>query len=194
MATLKNYKPSQLPSVDPDLRLYLKQELDKIATAIKQLNDAVPGQLLNTLTGANVAALTDTTSITDQYGDYLILLDNIWPGTANAIPAAQVFASGAWQTTNYVNVAGGATTYIDLANGTAQASGGPGGSGFVFFHGPQLAQPNPAYMEGKFYGYSAGIINTNPAGFWNGAAKITGVRFIMSTGNIYGTVKIYGLR
>jgi hypothetical protein len=56
--------------------------------------------LLNTMTAANSATLSDTTSLTCAFTSYEIVFENLIPATASATAELQVHSGGSFQATN----------------------------------------------------------------------------------------------
>lgn len=153
--------------------------------------------LLNVLTPSNQATVADTTSLTAAYNDYFITFDNLVPATSGVNLLGMVQANATFQTTSYLNQAGGATTYIDMLAGSFTLGTSAGLSATL-----QLYNVNSTSVIkmmralGIFMNTSAALGNLGAAAAWNGSTSaLTGLAFQMSTGNIAsGTIKIYGLR
>ena len=153
--------------------------------------------LCNTLTASNSANLQDITSLGLGFNDYQVVLENIVPATNNVSFEMQVQSAGVFQTTGYLNSAGGLTNCVDILEGaTLGNTAGKGYSGDVKIYG------NPASTNINKIVRGLGTFNTGSSasaagacsGFWNGGAgALTGLQFLMSSGNISsGTIKIYG--
>jgi hypothetical protein len=158
--------------------------------------------LLNVLTASNSASLSDTTSMTSAYNDYVITFSNMVPVTNQVNFNCQLQSGGTFQTTGYINGAGGATTYIDMMNGAATLYNGAGiglTGGFIIKNVNSTSVNKFISQWERFAWYTAASTLTGLNGFtaiWNGGqGTITGLQFQMSSGNIStGAIKIYGLR
>lgn len=163
-------------------------------------------KLLNTLTAAASATLSDTTSFTSTFSDYELVFDNLLPATNAVTLQLQVNTGGGVQSTVYVatsfngDAAYGTVQFTNCIpcseNGNAINTAGPGVSGritaFKFNTGGTLA----TQWRGDFVhlisatrmGFCSGV------GYWNSTTALTGVTISFSAGNITsGTVKIYGI-
>jgi hypothetical protein len=154
--------------------------------------------LLNVVTVSAAANISDTSSFTSAYNDYLIMLDNIVPATNGVNFNCQVQSGGSFQTSGYVSQ-GGATSYFDLLAGSSALSNavGYGYSGQLWLHGANSANYKALIARNDLWWSAAGTIggNSNAIGAWTGGTgAITGIQCQASTGNISGTISIYGLR
>ena len=151
--------------------------------------------LLNTVPASSSATLSDTTSFTSAYNDYRIVLENIVPATNAVSLEMRVHSGGTFQATTYLNGAGGATTFIDLSQGTIGNNAGIGLSGEIAIYNVNTTNTNKLVRGGVTYYTGAAVSAVNPSGFWNGGqGKIDGLQFLMSAGNIAtGNIKIYGI-
>jgi hypothetical protein len=154
--------------------------------------------LLNVVTVSAAANISDTSSFTSAYNDYLIMLDNIVPATNGVNFNCQVQSGGSFQTSGYVSQ-GGATSYFDLLAGSSTLSNavGYGYSGQLWLHGANSASYKALIARNDLWWSAAGTIggNSNAIGAWTGGpGAITGIQCQASTGNVTGTMSIYGLR
>jgi hypothetical protein len=154
--------------------------------------------LLNVVTVSAAANISDTSSFTSAYNDYLIMLDNIVPATNGVNFNCQVQSGGSFQTSGYVSQ-GGATSYFDLLAGSAALSNavGYGYSGQLWLHGANSANYKALIARNDLWWSAAGTVggNSNAIGAWTGGTgAITGIQCQASTGNVTGTMSIYGLR
>lgn len=156
--------------------------------------------LLSVLTASNSATLSDTTSFTSTYDDYLITFDNIVPVTNQVGFQFQVHSGGSFQTTGYLNAAGGATTYVDMTNASITIFNGAG-TGYT--SAVKLTNVNSTAVNkwvtpsdrAVWYTAAGTVTAANIGGVWNGGQGIIdGFQVQVSSGNFSGTVKIYGLR
>lgn len=160
-------------------------------------------KLLNTLTAASSASLSDTTSLTSAFSDYEIVLTNIIPASSAVSLELVIHSGGVFQGSSYVtetqaNSAGAAafaqnTTFIQI--GSNQNSVAPGISGTIRVFGPvsgaSVAKQWTALLSGQSTSACVTIITS---GYWNNTAAVDGFEIIFSAGSITsGTVKVYGL-
>lgn len=161
--------------------------------------------LINTVTGTSTAALQDTTSLTSTYTNYMIIIRNFSVATNNVSVQLQLYSGGSYQTTSYSSsavVAGSA------GNSTSTTFIGLGKAGFVSntstypCHGTLwISNPSstttykPVYALFSYYDTNVATQYgpSTSAGVWTGGTgAITGFQILASSGNITGTVQIYG--
>jgi hypothetical protein len=156
--------------------------------------------LLNIITvTSGDASEQDTTSLTSAYNDYLIVLDNIVPATNAVGLELQVQSGGSFQTSSYINAAGGATAYLDLtsATNTIGNTAGIGLSATLYLHNVNSTTVNKFLDGSRVVWYTGSALSgANVSGFWNGGqGTLTGLKWLPTTGNFSsGTIRIYGLR
>lgn len=162
--------------------------------------------LLNTLTASSSASLQDTTSITNSYTQYLFVLENVVPATAAATCQMQLQISAAFQTTGYSAFAfqitnggssgsGNISTYIpcDTSSGTNNVD--PGFTTYIEAGNLSNASNRHQFVTKSVSNSNSQVISIGFGGGWynTAAGAVTGVKFLMSSGNITsGVVKIYG--
>jgi hypothetical protein len=161
--------------------------------------------LLNTLTASNSASLSDTTSLTSSFSSYEIVYENVIPATNATSFELQLQVSGTFQTSGYValinivtttgtNSASVATSFIPLSNLTASFNGAPGVSGKFRIYNPSATAIIQVTGEAVNAVNSSTMNLIQYGGSFNTSAAVTGLKFIMSSGNITsGTIKIYGV-
>jgi hypothetical protein len=169
--------------------------------------------LLNTLTAAQVASCTDTTSFTSRYSLYEIEFENVCP-VATAVVTSffgmLISTTGtSWVAANYISSLGilGAnhfyTTAVGLSGNLASTSIGTGTttglSGTLTLRNPAGTAARKA-ISGLVQYAGTGTLGTAnigvglPLAYWDATNAITGLAFVMSTGNIAtGTIRIYGI-
>lgn len=158
-----------------------------------------PGHtLLNTLTAANSTALTDTTSFTSTFGDYLLVFDSLLPASTTAMK--MLFqTSGSLATASYINNSGGATAYGDLGGGSVVFNGaGYGMNGELIVNNVN----NSATFKGgtifriQFLSNATTLSAPGGAFIYNGgSAAVTGFQILAFGGNLTsGSVRVYGMR
>lgn len=161
--------------------------------------------LLNIMTsaigGGGALTFTDTTSFTGTYKFYDLVFLNVTPVSNGTHCEIQVQSSATIQTTGYLGVAnianaapGQVTTYVPCSytNGNV-LSANSGISGTITVFNPSNAS-NQTTFNGQVTAITTGPVAqiVNVGGQWNTAAAITGVQIFMTTGNITGTVYVYG--
>ncbi len=147
--------------------------------------------LINTITGTSTAALQDTTSLTSTY--------------ANVSVQLQLYSGGSYQTTSYSSsavVAGSAgnstsTTFIGLgkASVVSNTSTYPCQGVFWISNPSSTTTYKPVYALFSYYDTNVATQYgpSTSAGVWTGGTgAITGFQIAASSGNITGTVHIYG--
>lgn len=157
--------------------------------------------LINTITGTGAAALQDTTSLTSTYSEYRIFIRYLLPATNSVSMQLQLYSGGAYQATSYlanafVTSGSAATTFIPLGR-TGQMSNTatyPGIGQFIITNPSSTTLYKP--VNGLFSSYDAGLTYYAPcmfAGVWTGGTgAITGFQILASSGNITGTVEVWG--
>jgi hypothetical protein len=156
--------------------------------------------LLNVITiNSGDASESDTTSLTASYNDYLIVMDNIVPATNAVGLELEVQSGGTFQTSSYINAAGGATGYLDLtsATNTIGNTAGVGLSATLYVHNVNATSVNKFIDGSRVVWYTGSALSgANVSGFWNGGqGALTGLKWLPTTGNFSsGTIRIYGLR
>lgn len=159
--------------------------------------------LLNTLTAANSATVSDTTSLTSAYNEYEIVLEDILAATNNVTCELQVHASAAFQTANYfgaTNFGNGsttgstsATTFIPCSAGAAISNTAPSSSAVMRINNPSTAIIHAWSGYGDSWSCSPTHCAFTLGGAWSIAGAIDGFQILMSSGNITSAkVKIYG--
>jgi hypothetical protein len=165
---------------------------------------------LGTFTGSGVAQIDLTSAISSTYDDYQIVLEGLLPATNGAdlwlrvsTDNGSTFDSGSNYAYANVKAAssgvscdnnGGAGTTKNLVASGAGNSSNYGASGVAYYHnangtgGQQKFVGNVSYFDssGKAAGYQI-------AGVWTGTGPGNALRFLASSGNVSGTVKIYGI-
>lgn len=189
------YRPS---TEERDLKKII-MSLQAVATSADTAttNIASAAILLNTLTASNTAILSDTTSFTSSYDNYLFIFDNVVPATNAVGFELQIQSGGSFKTTGYINF-NATTTYLDLTLAVNLGNtAGLGFSGFTYLMNINSVTAKKFLRGSNVYWTSASALTTSaPAGFWDtGTGAITGVQFLMTSGNISdGTIKIYGFK
>jgi hypothetical protein len=162
-----------------------------------------------TVSGTATATISDTTHLTNAYLQYKIVLLNIIPQTTQQPLQLLLHSGGAFKNTGYFSniywSVGGAftqsastTTYIPLNQNSANANNGaaaePGICGEINIFNPSSG--NICIVDGRTnWIISAGISIGMSVfeGCWNSASVIDGFQLAYGSGNISGTVKIYGI-
>ena len=171
-------------------------------------SSAVPGGwvYLSTVTASAAATADIETTFDSTYDNYVIVATGVsW--SATSILGARFKISGSYATTGYSY----STAYSSV--GTALAAGNTSGTGTQVNLLPSLGATN-AYGF-VFYIYSAAdTINTKTVSFsvfggsgggtsqyqsvggggYASGAALTGIRFLMTSGTITGTFRLYGIK
>lgn len=169
--------------------------------AAKAVSNSEQGStLLAVVVANNSSVLSDTTHFTSAYDDYMLVIDNLVPANNQVEPQLQIHSGGVFQSTGYVNGAGGATTYVSLSSGNATIynGAGMGYSTVLWLKNVNSAAVNK-FVEiprGVWFTGSAAASSAAPFGSWtSGQGAIDGFQIMMSSGPIAtGSIKIYGLR
>ncbi|MGH6681224.1 MAG: hypothetical protein ACREDL_20365 [Bradyrhizobium sp.] len=160
--------------------------------------------LLNTLTASNSASLSDTTSITSNYTEYEIVLEQVLPATGSVTMEIQLQVGGSFQTSGYLSssVYGNASSAgsEDLTSGilvnhlASISNSGSGLSGRFLLSNPGQTL-TCKFVQGNFIqeGSSNVIVGTTGGCYDGGSGAITGIQLVASSGNLTsGVMKIYG--
>ncbi len=161
--------------------------------------------LLNTLTAANVATLSDITSITSAYSIYELIFENVIPvtGTTNLniqVHSGGIFQTGATYSSSVTFTTGGSASQLTsnvgyLINGNI-GSTTIGLSGTVRIYNPTGSQLGKMYTSLTSQPNAGNTLNyvTTGGGYWNSAAAVDGFQVLFSAGNIAsGVIKVYGI-
>jgi len=158
--------------------------------------------LINTITGTGVTALQDTTSLTSTYANYRILIRNLASATNSVTLSLQIYTGGSYQTTGYLSnsylstgVGFSLTTGISLTNASGNSSS------YNLTGELLVTNPSSSTLYKMFTGSTTYYDTTGTAsvkGLFIGGAyttntnAITGFQILASSGNITGTVQVYG--
>jgi hypothetical protein len=173
---------------------------------------------LNTLTATAgvTTALSDTTSITAAYSEYLLTFEQIIPGTNAVTPQIVVSTNGgsSYITTAYIAMAVAIFDNLEVSSGdtssTAVVLAAPtagvnnnanyGLSGSVKLFNPLGTTTRKFFSGGTSYMYSTGItvaqlVFAPISGFWDGGnTAINAFQLNMSGGGTFsGKMRVYGL-
>lgn len=163
--------------------------------------------LVATVTGSGAASL-DYTGFTSTYRNYEVVAENITPSTNAVSLFMRMHGAGAFLTGTYYNsnftvfnnntgaYSGGSTTYAQVwyTNYLLSATGS-GVSGRINFYNTSSASTYKNYdfmLSGP--GVGAGYSEVNIGGGWyiTATTALTGFQLYTSSGNISGTIRIYG--
>lgn len=157
--------------------------------------------LINTITGTGAAALQDTTSLTSTYANYMIVVRDLLTATNAVTIQMQLYVSGSYRTTGYsgyYDYAGGGngplTTYIPLSY-PSRGSNVYQTYSTIFLSNPSSSTVyKPVIYQnanwdtsGSYYAPTVGASTYTAA-----TTAITGFQILASSGNITGTVQVYG--
>ena len=159
-------------------------------------------RLLNTLTASASATLSDTSSMTSTYSEYLLVFENLLPTNNNSTCEIQVHSGGAFKNTTYLasNNFGTvapftSTTFIPCSQSANVPNTGPGISGSVMAFNPSSSAQATLWSGQLVYITSAAQIN-QVGGIWNSAAATDGFQIVPVAGAsptwASGSVKLYG--
>ena len=168
---------------------------------------------LSTVTASNSATVDIETTFNSTYETYAIVASSVRPVTNAVSLLARQKQSGSYVEDNYqyhlsicnatsssyAGAANGNTTSHLVANSLRDASGDTqGGASFVMYI------PNPSNTTLQKTVFATGVANTASIGSaqmtlvgsnFGSTAAITGIRFLMSSGNINsGTFRLYGIK
>jgi hypothetical protein len=175
-----------------------------------QIDPAYGGRkLLNTLTAAGSATLSDTTSITSSFNEYEIVFENIVPATTGTTCELQIHEGGSFQSAGYkTNVAyftgsglveGSSTTFMFCSGPSRVDNTTPGVSGTLKLYAPTNAAVKHGITGQTTYAQSAAGESAMSSGYFDTAVALDGFQVCFSSSvptcnvNITsGTIKIYG--
>lgn len=155
--------------------------------------------LLNTVTGSGVASLADTSSITATYPSYLVIMQSLVCASASQpIYIQQHLSGGSFQSSGYVSAVAGSVTasgtfgVIMTSSETMTAAGFSGE--FKITNPTQTSTPKLLWGLGYYEnsGLSARAVNFG-GGYTGANTAVDGVQAICGSGNITGTLRVYGL-
>ena len=172
--------------------------------------------LITTLTADDDASLSDTSSMTSAYDEYMFVFTDIGPATDTADFTFQVNADGAadynetitstsFIAHGYESGSGSSMNYQtaeDQAEGTAfQVLGDEIGNGSDESLSGILHIFSPAnttfvthfYSRCTFYGADDSAKDTFQGGYFNVTTAITDIQFKMDSGNFDGVIQVYGI-
>jgi len=156
--------------------------------------------LLNTLTAANSATLTDTTSITSTYSEYEVLIENMLCASASQSLLLQINSGGVFQNTGYntqaISGTGAAVSASTTTNGILAmnaASCPTSGVGvYTRFHASYAGGSTVLVFHGTFE-QSGLAVGGMVGGSYPNLGAIGGIRLLAGSGNLTsGIMKIYG--
>jgi hypothetical protein len=158
--------------------------------------------LLNTLTAAASATLSDTTSFTSAYKYYKIVCENLLPATNAVSPRLLPQINAAFQGTctynsfhqSSVNGGGGnATSTIAQDVVSNVAANGGFNSNILVYNSVSATVRKIFRIDNSFYDGSTVCVDMGTMVCTASALAMTGFQFAFSAGNITsGTIKIYG--
>ena len=168
--------------------------------------------LIQSQLAASSAQLDFETGLDDTYDHYEFRFSNIIPATNDTNLWVRFRVSGAYATGNYTYIAtvGGGSTHSAAGSQGAGAvfltpsgaglgianTGGNSASGVLTMHNPEAATKAVFTFQTVWNAQTDGFVRTfiGACGY-NVAGAITGVRFMMSSGNITsGRVSLYGYK
>ena len=179
--------------------------------------------LISVVTASNSATVDFTTGIGSTYDDYVVVADNLIAATNAANMGVQMYTAGAWITSLYsyniqsLDSSSSTPTYtrsISAPRGLILPSLSDGSGGTFAMPGAFTAffydlNGTGVLSYGKPYVVNSIVMATNANsvavagqgggflfdGLSNSPAAVTGIRFLMSSGNITsGTFRLYGIQ
>ena len=168
---------------------------------------------LSTVTASNAATADVETTFSSTYDFYVIVMNNVYSATNGVTMQARLKVGGSYQTSDYryqvivnpqtntyTSVTGTSAAAIQMSSATAISNtAGQGMNAVIFIHNPSSTSTvKRMNWRGDFINTSGAIVNvTGVGGYWEsgvtGTGALTGVRFLMSSGNLYGTFRLYGV-
>jgi hypothetical protein len=156
--------------------------------------------LINTTTVTGGAAIQDTTSLTSTYANYMIYVRNFLPSTNAVTVQMQLQIGGSYQTSGYLGNFLLGPTILAVTNGInlgyTSRNSNVYQSNYVFYiNNPSTAGVYKPIigMGGVYDTGGAQVYNTQSASmFTTNTNAVTGFQILASSGNISGTIQIYG--
>lgn len=155
--------------------------------------------LLQTINASAVSTVSFTANINSTYNKYIIEIDNLKFSAAGQNFGLQVSTDGGstYKSTNYVNSAGGVTSYIDFMNSvTTTNTAGDAFHGTIKFSVPSSASQMAAFIcEGaQAKSVSTAISNFHISGGYTTLGAINALQFNGTSGTMTGNVRLYGIK
>lgn len=155
---------------------------------------------ITTVTASNVATVDLESAFDDTYDTYVVIAENITVQTSGSL-SVRFKIAGTYATTGYLSVEGiaGGLSNSEMLSDFSNAANVKGGF-TLYLHNPESTTK---YHSVYFAGTSYGGGSTNGSTFGSsrsavgnsGLGALTGLRFLMSSGNILtGTFRLYGVR
>jgi len=205
------FRPYTLPAADGSANQVLQTD------GAGALSFATPGGgswiFLSAVTASNSATVDIETTFDSTYQNYAIVAASVRPVSNGVNLLARQKQGGVYKVDNYqyhlsvsdctsssyTGTANGNDTSYRVAGGLSSASGGPeGGASFVMYI------PNPSNTTLRKTVYATGVLNNSSTGAsqmtlagdnFDLTSALTGIRFLMSSGNIdSGTFRLYGIK
>lgn len=164
---------------------------------------ASPWVLVGSTTVTNAAALQNTTLLTSSYGRYMIVLRDVFSITNATTIFMQFYSGGAYQGASY----GAASTVLQTGGYTnmttssgiyltypSQSSSSHAYYGIIHLLNPaNTTYYKPYFGQGTMFNGSSQMNTYQYGGAWmGGTGAITGFQVYCGSGNITGTVQVYG--
>jgi hypothetical protein len=163
--------------------------------------------LLSTVTASNSATVDIETTFNSTYDAYMIVASGLTVDTDGANLGMRLKISGAYSATGYIShqmhPESGAATYVGTGNAAAHIAisegmgnaAGECGNFTIHIHNPtSTTLQKPVHWTGGSIRSTGTIRVAFGAGSNTDTGAVTGVRFLMSAGNIVsGTFRLYGI-
>jgi hypothetical protein len=162
-----------------------------------------PWVLVGSVTATNGAAIQNTTFLTSSYGRYMFVIRDVFTITNATTIFMQFYSGGAYQTANYYAAGTVLQTagYTNMPLTTALYLSYPSQSSSVHPYYGIIHMLNPAsttYYK-PYFGHGTVFNGTSQmntyqygGGWQGGTGAITGFQVYAGSGNITGTVQVYG--
>ncbi len=164
--------------------------------------------LIQSQTGSGVAAIDFTTGFDSTYDEYVFVLIGVYPSTAGSriqmrlsVDAGASFLATAYEYSSYGVAAGAAssntstsTTEVPLGD-TATGPNNAAASAMAGTVRLILTATKAAFFAQTYHKTAVPQINAMTlSGGRDTASRANGVRFLTSSGNINGTIRMYGVK
>jgi hypothetical protein len=162
-----------------------------------------PWVLVGSVTATNGAAIQNTTFLTSSYGRYMFVIRDVFTITNATTIFMQFYSGGAYQTANYYAAGTVLQTagYTNMPLTTALYLSYPSQSSSVHPYYGIIHMLNPAsttyykpyFGQGTVFNGTSQMNTYHYGGGWQGGTgAITGFQVYAGSGNITGTVQVYG--
>lgn len=155
--------------------------------------------LVNSTTVTNASALQDASSLTSSYRNYMIIFSDFYTVTTAQQLIIRLLSGGSYQTSGYLNngliltTAYSPTTFISFGYPARSVTTHPSYGQMLISNVSSTTVYKPyLYQFGYYDNTGSGYYNGIMHGAWNGTGAITGFQVSSTSGNVTGTVHVYG--